>query len=477
MDRKQLTTADGVPVADNQNSLTAGARGPVLMADFHLLEKMAHFNRERIPERVVHAKGAGAYGTFTVTNDITKYTKASIFSEIGKTTELFLRFSTVAGEKGSADAERDPRGFAMKFYTDQGNWDLTGNNTPVFFVRDPLKFSDFIHSQKRRPETNLRDPQMMWDFWAHSPESLHMVTWLMGDRGIPATHRNMNGYGSHTFSLVNSKNERVWCKFHLKTRQGIQCLTNEEATTMKGVDPDHATRDLFATIERGEYPRWTMSIQVMTNEQAANHPDNPFDLTKVWPHGDFPLIEVGTLELNKNPENYFAEVEQAGFSPSSVPPGIGFSPDKMLQARLFSYPDAHRYRIGVNWHQLPVNAPRCPANTYHRDGSMVFKAGNSPNYEPNAEGGPIQDESMRDVPFPVDGDGDRYDHRLGNDDYTQAGNLYRLMSEAEQGRLIDTIVGAMRDVTEDIQKLQVSHFARADPEYGRRVAEGLGLSL
>ncbi|MBR8832566.1 MAG: catalase [Stigonema ocellatum SAG 48.90 = DSM 106950] len=478
---QKLTTADGIPVADNQNSLTAGPRGPVLIEDFHLLEKLAHFNRERIPERVVHAKGAAAYGTFTVTHDIKNYTKAKLFSEIGKKTEVLLRFSTVGGEKGSADAERDPRGFAIKFYTEEGNWDIVGNNTPVFFIRDPLKFPDFIHTQKRNPQTNYKDHNAIWDFWSLSPESLHQVTILFSDRGIPKTYRHMDGFGSHTFSLINAQGDRVWCKFHFKTLQGHQTLTSEESTKLKGEDPDHATRDLFEAISRGDYPKWRVCIQVMTSEQASKHPDNPFDLTKVWKQGDYPLIEVGILELNRNPENYFAEVEQSAFSPSAVVPGVSFSPDKVLQARLMSYPDAQRYRLGGNYQQLPVNQPKCPVMHHQRDGFMALgnNGGSVPNYEPNsAEGTPKQNPAYAEPPFPLgDVAVDRYDHREGNDDYTQAGNLYRLLTPDQQKRLVQNIIGSLSQARQDIQMRQLCHFFRADVSYGRSVAEGLGISI
>jgi catalase len=476
---KNLTTAAGQPVSDNQNTITAGPRGPVLLQDFHLLEKLAHFNRERIPERVVHAKGAGAYGTLTITNDITRYSKAKVFSEVGKKTDLFLRFSTVGGEKGSADTARDPRGFAIKFYTEEGNWDLVGNNTPVFFVRDPLKFPDFIHTQKRDPLTNLKSPTMMWDFWSLSPESLHQVTILFSDRGTPDGYRFMDGFSSHTFSLINAQNERVWVKFHIKTLQGIRNLSAADAVTLAGENPDYATQDLFYAIEQGDFPRWKMSIQVMTDAQAEAFPYNPFDLTKVWPHGDFPLIEVGILELNRNPENYFAEVEQAAFAPAHVVPGIGFSPDKMLQGRIMSYPDAHRYRLGVNFESLPVNRPQAPVNNYQRDGFMSHdgNGGGAPNYEPNSFGGPQQNPSYAEPDFPVDGDGARYNHRDGNDDYTQPGNLFRLMTPDARQRLIDNIVGTMQGIPLAIQQRQIAHFYKADPAYGEGVAAGLGLNI
>ena len=476
---KTLTTAAGIPVADNQNSLTAGPRGPLLIQDWQLFEKHAHFNRERIPERVVHAKGSGAYGTLTVTHDITRYTKAKVFSAVGKATPLFLRFSTVAGERGAADAERDVRGFALKFYTEEGNWDLVGNNTPVFFVRDPFKFSDFIHTQKRDPKTNLRNPTAMWDFWSLSPESLHQVTILFSDRGLPASYRHMDGFGSHTFSFFNAQNERFWVKFHFKTLQGIKCWTNDRAATVVSEDRESHQRDLFEAIERKDFPRWRLMVQVMPEADADKTPYNPFDLTKVWPHKDYPLIEVGVVELNRNPENYFAEVEQVSFSPANVVPGIGHSPDKMLQFRIFSYADAHRYRLGVNYESLPVNKPLCPVRHYHRDGAMRFddNGGGGVNYEPNSFGGPVQNERFKEPPLKVSGDADRYDHREGNDDHTQAGNLFRLLVPEAQAQLISNIVGAMKTVPREIQERQIRHFLKADPVYGKGVAKGLGLPV
>jgi catalase len=447
-----LTTTAGAPVPDNQNTATAGSRGPVLLQDYHLLEKLAHQNRERIPERVVHAKGSGAYGSLTITRDITRFTKAKVFSAVGKVSEAFVRFSTVAGESGAADAERDVRGFAIKVYTEDGNWDLVGNNTPVFFVRDPLKFPDFIHTQKRDPRTNLRNSTAMWDFWSLSPESLHQVTILFSDRGLPQGYRFMNGYGSHTYSFINGDDERFWVKFHFKSLQGIKTWTNQEAAGIVGQDRESAQRDLFQAIERGDHPKWRVFVQVMTEAEAETYRLNPFDLTKVWPHGDYPLIEVGVLELNRNPENYFAEVEQASFSPSNVVPGISWSPDKMLQARIFSY-------------------------TYHRDGAMRFdgNGGGAVNYEPNSLGGPRQDPTHREPPLKVSGEADRYDHRDGNDDTTQAGDLYRLMSEGERERLAGNIAEAMQGVPEEIQRRQIGHFAKADPAYGASVARRLGL--
>jgi catalase len=473
-----MTTNAGIPVADNENSLTAGPRGPVLMADHFLIERMAHFNRERVPERVVHAKGAGAYGTLKITHDMTQYTCAKLFSKIGNTCEALVRFSTVAGEAGSADTARDPRGFACKFYTEEGNWDMVGNNTPVFFVRDPLKFQDFIHSQKRHPKTGLRDNTMQWDFWSLSPESLHQVTILFSDRGIPATYRHMDGFSSHTYSFWNKDGERFWIKWHFKTAQGIECLTNQEAGKLAGEDLDYHRRDLFNAIEDKQFPKWNVKIQIMPEKDAETYHLNPFDLTKVWPHKDYPLMDVGVLELNRNPENYFAEIEQAAFEPSNLPPGMAPSPDKMLQGRLLSYPDAHRYRIGINYAQLPVNKARCPINTYHRDGHMRFDGnfGGEVNYEPNSFNGPVADAKFKEPPLKISGDADRYDHRVGNDDYTQAGNLFRLMTLDKKAQLINISVEAMKPVPKRIQVLQLGHFYQADPEYGLGIAKGLGIS-
>jgi catalase len=450
------------------------------MQDYQLIEKLAHQNRERIPERTVHAKGWGAFGTFTVTQDITRYTRAKIFSEIGKHTRMLARFSTVAGEQGAADAERDVRGFALKFYTEEGNWDLVGNNTPVFFIRDPLKFPDFIHTQKRHPRSNLRSPKAMWDFWSLSPESLHQVTILMSDRGLPQTVRHMNGYGSHTYSFINADNERFWVKFHFKTQQGHRFWTNAEAAEVVGRTRESTQEDLYGAIESGDFPKWTLFVQVMPEADAGKTPYNPFDLTKVWPHGDYPLIEVGVMELNRNPENYFAEIEQAAFSPSNIVPGIGFSPDKMLQARIFSYADAHRYRLGTHYEALPVNAPKCPVHHYHKDGPMRFFENFAQNpdayYEPNSFGGPKQDERTAEPPLKISGDADRYDHRAGNDDYTQPGNLFRLMTPDQQQRLFGNIAAAMQGVPEEIVRRQLAHFGKADPAYGAGVAKALGLA-
>lgn len=473
-----ITTASGVPVVDNQNSQTAGPRGPVLLQDFHLQEKLAHFVRERIPERVVHAKGSGAFGTFTVTNDITRFSRAKIFSEIGKKTPMLQRFSTVAGERGAADTERDVRGFALRFYTEEGNWDIVGNNTPVFFIRDGVKFPDFIHTQKRDPKTNMRSNTAMWDFWSLSPESLHQVTILFSDRGIPKTLRNMHGYGSHTYSMINAKNERTWVKFHFRTEQGVATQTNEEAAKLVGDDREGSQRDLFQAIETGNFPKWRFYIQTMTDEQAKKYPYNPFDLTKVWSQKTYPLIEVGIIELNRNPENYFADIEQAAFAPSNIVPGIDFSPDKMLQARIFSYADAQRYRLGPNYQSLPVNMPKCPVHNYQRDGAMNSTAngGGAVNYEPNSFGGPIEDKSLQPPPLPLSGEpATTYNHRDGNDDYTQPGDLFRLMDDARKAVLMDNIAVAMKPVPVEIQKRQIAHFAKADPAYGKGVAERLGL--
>lgn len=471
-----FTTASGIPIDDNQNSITAGPRGPILLQDFHLIEKLQHFNRERIPERVVHAKGSGAYGTFTVTHDISAYTKAKLFDTLGKQTDTFVRFSTVGGEKGSADTERDPRGFAVRFYTEEGNWDLAGNNTPMFFIKDPIKFPDFVHTQKRDPHTNLKSPTMMWDFWSRAPESLHQVTMLFSDRGTPDGYRHMDGFGSHTFSLINAAGERVWVKWHFKTQQGIKNLSAAEAARLAGTDPDHAQRDLHGAIAAGNFPKWSVFIQVMTDAQAQAWEQrtgwNPFDLTKVWPHSDFPRIPVGVLELNRNPVNYHAEVEQAAFSPANVVPGLGFSPDKMLQGRLFAYHDAQLYRVGTNHQHLPVNRPRCPMHHQQRDGSMAIdNGGAAPNYAAvAAQGVSPSGFGHGDAGWAVNGVAGRHDERGSSDDHTQAGNLYRLMSPPEQDRLTSNIAGAMGSVSAEIQARQIAHFTQADAAYGQAVA-------
>lgn len=474
-----LTTANGAPIGVQQ-ALTAGPRGPLLMQDVALLEQMQHFNRERIPERVVHAKGSGAYGSFTVTADITKYTRAKLFERIGKKSELFLRFSTVAGERGAADAERDVRGFAVKFYTEEGNWDLVGNNTPVFFVRDPYKFQNFIHTQKRNPQTNLRDMDMQWDFWSLCPEALHQVTILFSDRGIPATYRHLHGFGSHTYSFVNAAGERVWCKFHFKSMQGIKNMTDEESAKTIGNDRESHQRDLFNAIEKGDFPKWRVCVQIMTQAQADGFRWNPFDLTKVWPQKEYPLIEVGVMELNRNPENYFAEVEQAAFKPSALVPGIGPSPDKMLQARLMSYADTHLHRLGANHHQVPVNKPRCPVMNYIRDGAMTTGSyGAATNYWPNSvASAPKPDAAFADPAWSLGQTiVDRFDSTVDNDDYTQAGNLYRMFDDGHKDRLTRRIAGGLGQARLEVQARMLCHFFRADEDYGRRIAAHLKIDV
>jgi len=479
--KETMTTAFGHPVGNDLNSATAGPRGPVLMQDVHLLEKLSHFDRERIPERVVHAKGAGAYGYFEVTADVTKYTRAAFLSKVGKKTDVFARFSTVGGEKGSADAERDPRGFAIKFYTEEGNYDMTGNNTPVFFIRDPLKFPDFIHTQKRDPATNLKSPTMAWDFWSLTPESIHQVTILFSDRGTPATYRNMNGYSSHTYKWYNAKGEYFWVQYHFKTDQGIRNLTGPEAAAMCGKDPDHATRDLHDAIARGEYPSWTLEMQILTPRQAEKFGWDIFDITKVWPHKEVPPIKVGRLVLNRNPENYFAEVEQAAFNPSNLVPGIGVSPDKMLQGRLFSYHDTHLHRLGPNYHLIPVNQPKnAPEKNYQRDGAMRtdHNGGGGPNYWPNSFGAPAPDTAFVEPPIPLEGQGGRHEFAHKNDDFVQPGNLYRhVMTEQDRANLVSNILGSLGQVPKPIQLRQCALFFKADADYGTRVAKGLGLDL
>jgi catalase len=484
--KKKITTNSGCPVNHYQDSQSVGSRGPLLLQDFFLHEKLAQFNRERIPERIVHAKGSGAYGKFTVTHDISKYTRAKVFSKIGKETKIFVRFSTVGGEKGSADTERDPRGFAVKFYTEDGNWDLVGNNTPVFFIKDPKKFPDFIHTQKRDPKSNCKSPTMMWDYWSLNPESLHQVLILMSDRGTPNGYRFMNGYGSHTFSLVNKNNERFYVKFHYKTMQGIKSFTNDEASDLKGKDPDYAQRDLVNAIEKGDFPKYALKIQIMDAKQAREFKWNPFDLTKVWPHKDFPLMDVGDLELNKIPDNYFQDVEQAAFAPANLVDGIGFSPDKMLQGRILAYPDAHRYRIGVNFESLPVN--KCPYATtnYHRDGAMRLdgNGGDSPNYYPNSFDGNYEDENYKGLTYELDSNEVAYFDRNENDDdyYSQPGKLFdQVMTEQEQKNTINNIIDAMSGISgvkkDEIINRQLCHWFRASKKLGTEVAKGLGVNV
>jgi catalase len=478
-EQKKLTTSVGCPVVDNQNVLTAGPRGPQLLQDVWFLEKLAHFDREVIPERRMHAKGSGAYGTFTVTGDITRYTRARIFSEVGKKTDLFARFTTVAGERGAADAERDIRGFALKFYTEEGNWDLVGNNTPVFFLRDPLKFPDLNHAVKRDPRTNLRSARNNWDFWTSLPEALHQITIVMSDRGIPATYRHMHGFGSHTFSFINAKRDRFWVKFHFKSQQGIRNLGDAEAEALIGKDRESHQRDLYESIERNDFPRWTLKVQIMPEAGAATAPYHPFDLTKVWLHGDYPLIEVGVMELNRNPENFFAEVEQSAFNPASVVPGIGFSPDKMLQGRLFSYGDAQRYRLGVNHHLIPVNAPRCPAHSYHRDGAMRVDGnhGSTLGYEPNSYGEWQEQPDYREPPLSLAGDADHWDHREDTDYYSQPGALFRLMTADKQRLLFENTARSIGGAPREIQLRHIGHCLKADPAYGKGIADTLGIAL
>lgn len=479
-DKRKLTNSVGAPVPDNSHSLTAGQRGPMLLQDTWFLEKMAHFDREVIPERRMHAKGSGAYGTFTVSGDITQYTKAHVFSAIGKKTEVFVRFSTVAGERGAADAERDIRGFAVKFYTEQGNWDLVGNNTPVFFLKDSLRFPDLNHAVKRDPKTNLRCPTSNWDFWTSLPEALHQITITMSDRGIPYSYRHMNGYGSHTFSLINADNQRVWVKFHLKTQQGIRNLSDQEAAELIGRDRESHQRDLFDSIEQGKFPQWKVKIQVMTEKEAHACPFNPFDLTKVWPHKDYPLIDVGVLELNRNPQNYHAEVEQAAFNPAHVVPGIGFSPDKMLQGRLFSYGDAQRYRLGVNHNLIAVNKARCPVHSYHRDGAMRTddNYGATPGYEPSSHHSWDEQKELCEPPLPLDGAANRWNHYENEQDhFTQPGNLFRRMTSQQQQVLFENTARALQETTTAIKILHIKHCLQADPDYGKGVANALEIPL
>lgn len=472
---KKLTTAFGAPVVDNQNIQTAGPRGPALLQDVWFLEKLAHFDREVIPERRMHAKGSGAHGTFTVTHDITRYTRAKIFGAVGKQTPMFARFSTVAGERGAADAERDIRGFALKFYTEEGNWDLVGNNTPVFFMRDPLKFPDLNHAIKRDPRTGLRSANSNWDFWTSLPEALHQVTVVMSDRGLPRSFRHMHGFGSHTFSFLNAQNERFWVKFTFKTQQGIENLTDAEAEALVGKDRESSHRDLYESIENKDFPRWTLYVQIMPEKEAGTYHLNPFDLSKVWPHGDYPLIEVGVLELNRNADNHFAEVEQAAFNPANVVPGISFSPDKMLQGRLFSYGDAQRYRLGVNHSHIPVNAPKCPFHSYHRDGQMRVDGnqGGTLGYEPNSEQEWAEQPDFREPPLSIEGAADHWNHRVDEDYYSQPRALFRLMTVAQQQALFDNTARAISGASEQVKQRHIGNCTLCDPAYGAGVAEAI----
>src|ERR1700685_3879277 len=476
---ERFTNATGSPVPDNTNILTAGRRGPALLQDIWLIEKLAHFDREVIPERRMHAKGAGAHGTFTVTHDTSRYTKAKIFAEVGKQTPMLARFSTVAGERDAADPERDIRGFALKFYTEEGNWDVVGNNTPVFFFRDPLRFPDLNHAIKRDPRTGMRSAANNWDFWTLLPEALHQVTIVMSERGIPRSFRHMHGFGSHTYSFLNARDERTWVKFHFRTQQGIENLTDAEAEALVGRDRETHQRDLFESIEAGRFPRWTLFIQVMSAAQAKAFPFNPFDLTKVWPKAAYPLIEVGFFELNRNPENFFAEGEQAAFSPANIVPGIRFSPDKMLQARLFSYGDTQRYRLGVNFNHIPVNAPKCPFHSYHRDGQMRTEGnlGGTTSYNPNSQGLWDNQPEYADLPLALDGDASHYDHRLEDDHWEQPGKLFRKMSPEQKQLLFDNTARAINGATQEVLERHIANCRRADPAYGDGVARALNLSV
>ncbi|MCG9692593.1 catalase [Vibrio sp. Isolate22] len=474
----KLTSTNGSPIADNQNVQTAGARGPMLLQDAWFLEKLAHFDREVIPERRMHAKGSGAYGTFTVTHDITKYTKADVFSSVGKKTDLFVRFSTVAGERGAADAERDIRGFALKFYTDEGNWDLVGNNTPVFFLRDPLKFPDLNHAVKRDPRTNMRCADSNWDFWTKLPEALHQITILMSERGIPRTYRHMHGFGSHTFSFINADNERYWVKFHLKTQQGIENLTDQEAEELIGKNRESHQQDLYESIENRNFPKWDLKVQIMPESDADNYRFHPFDLSKVWPQEDYPLLDVGVIELNRNPENYFAEVEQAAFNPANVVPGIGFSPDKMLQGRLFSYGDTQRYRLGVNHAFIPVNQPRCSVNSYHRDGAMRVDGnyGSTKAYEPNSYGLWQEQPEAKEPPLELHSNATQWDYREDDSDYfTQPRNLFNLMTKEQQNTLFENTARSIGSASVEVQRRHICNCYKAHPEYGEGIAKALGL--
>lgn len=476
----KLTNEVGAPVADNENAITAGPRGPVVMQDVWLMEKMAHFNREVIPERRMHAKGWGAYGNFKVTGDISKFTRAKVLQP-GANTELFVRFSTVAGERGAADAERDIRGFACKFYTEEGNWDLVGNNTPTFFIRDVHNFADLNRAVKRDPRTGMRSAQNNWDFWTLLPEAFHQTTIVMSDRGIPATLRHMHVFGEHTFSFYNEENKRVWCKFHLLTQQGIKNLTDEEAEKMCGANRESHGADLYESIEKGDFPKWTMYVQIMTEEQAKAHYENPFDITKIWKHKEFPLIEVGVLELNRNPENYFAEVEQAAFTPAHVVPGIGFSPDRFLQGRLFAYGDAQRYRLGVNHNSIPVNKAKCEVNDYHRDGAMRVDGnyGGAPAYTPNSYGAWSAQPEVTEPPLDLEGAMYRYDPKDDptDDCFRAGGDLWRILAEDKKELLIGNTARNIAPVTDNIKYRHAVHCYLADAEYGERMTKAMGLDL
>lgn len=475
-----LTTDFGAPVPTNRDSLTAGPRGPLLAQDVWLNEKLANFVREVIPERRMHAKGSGAFGTFTVTKDITQYTRAKIFEKVGKKTEMFARFTTVAGERGAADAERDIRGFALKFYTEEGNWDMVGNNTPVFFIREPRQFPDLNKAVKRDPRTNMRSATYNWDWWTLQPEALHQVTIVMSDRGIPASYRHMHGFGSHTYSFWNKDGERFWVKFHFRTQQGIKNLTDAEAEALIGKDRESHQRDLYAAIEQGNFPKWTLYVQIMPELEAEQVPYHPFDLTKVWPKGDYPLIEVGEFELNKNPENFFLDVEQSAFAPSNLVPGIGASPDKMLQARLFNYADAQRYRLGTNHHQIPVNRARCPVNSNHRDGTGRVDAnyGSAPHYEPNSFGQWQSQPEFAEPPLKITGEAKHWSfHEDDSNYFEQPRKLFQLMNAEQQQALFNNTAAAMGDAPEFVKFRHIRNCHQVDPAYAAGIAQALGLDL
>ncbi|MGB6242067.1 MAG: catalase [Castellaniella sp.] len=475
-----LTTDFGAPVPTNRDSLTAGARGPLLSQDVWLNEKLAGFVREVIPERRMHAKGSGAFGTFTVTHDITRYTRAKLFEKIGKKTELFARFTTVAGERGAADAERDIRGFALKFYTEEGNWDLVGNNTPVFFIRDPRQFPDLNKAVKRDPRTNLRSATHNWDYWTLLPEALHQITIVMSDRGIPASYRHMHGFSSHTYSFWNASGERFWIKLHFKAQQGIRNLTDVQAAELVAQDRESHQRDLYQAIDRGDFPKWTLYVQVMPEKDAETYRVHPFDLTKVWYKSDYPLIEVGEFELNRNPDNFFADVEQSAFAPSNLVPGIGVSPDRMLQARLFNYADAQRYRLGANYHQIPVNQARCPVHSNHRDGQgrVDGNYGGTLHYEPNSFGQWQGQPDFAEPPLHIHGDADFWSYHQDDSDYfEQPGKLFRLMTADQQEALFGNTARGMGDAPEFVKFRHIRNCHAADPAYGAGVAKALGLDL
>jgi len=468
-----LTTETGAPMETNTASMSLGPRGPLLLQDHNFLENMAHFDRERIPERVVHAKGAGAFGYFECTHDVTEFTKLSPFGKIGKKTDVSVRFSTVGGESGSADTARDPRGFAVKFYSDEGNWDLVGNNTPIFFIRDPILFPSFIHTQKRNPRTHLKDPDMFWDFISLRPETTHQVMFLFSSRGTPDGFRHMNGYGSHTFKLVNKANDYVWCKFHFKTDQGIKNMTPEEAEVLAGKNPDYSLQDLYDNIESGDYPSWSVQLQIMTKEEAEKEETNPFDLTKIWPHSKYPLRPVGKMVLDRNPTNYFNDVEQSAYSPAHMIPGVEASPDKMLQGRLFSYGDTHRHRLGTNYNQLPVNKPRCPLRNYQRDGPQNMEQDDSPNYFPNSFSGPQEQRTQAHIGIKYEGVEGRY-QSSDEDNFSQPATFWKdVLDDKEKEALVQNIAGHLKNAKKFLQERAIGNFAKVNSEFGQRLRKAV----